>query len=141
MVSIFILMCITYINRVCDTDQGQIQDFKLGGAQLKKLRRAEGGTKIFGVFRVKNHDFMQKNNIFSNFRGGARRLCPPPPLNPPLQTVESLWFLICMAGRWLGCLTRSVNYLMYVQNENKFSSIKNIEKCYITLCYINLIQR
>jgi hypothetical protein len=48
-----------------------------GGAQLKKLRRAEGGAKIFGVFRVKNHDFRQKNHIFSNFRGGARRVRPP----------------------------------------------------------------
>jgi hypothetical protein len=34
------------------------------------LRRAEGGTKIFGVFRVKNHDFTPKNHIFFNFRGG-----------------------------------------------------------------------
>jgi hypothetical protein len=76
--------------------QGRIQDFKLGGgAHLKKLHRAEGGAKflgyfvwkitilrqkiiffpiaegganIFGVFRVKNHDFTQKNHIFSNFR-------------------------------------------------------------------------
>ena len=68
--------------------QGRIQDFKLGGggAHLKKLRRAEGGAKIFGVFRVKNHDFTPKNHIFSNFRGGARRVRPPPPppLNPPL---------------------------------------------------------
>jgi hypothetical protein len=32
-------------------DQGRIQDFKLGGAHLKKLRRAEGGAKNFGVFR------------------------------------------------------------------------------------------
>ena len=68
--------------------------------------------KIFGVFRVKNHDFTpkknhifpileggarnfwgisceksrfyaQKNHIFTNFRGGARRVRPPP-LNPPL---------------------------------------------------------
>ena len=31
----------------------------------------QGGTKIFGVFCVKNHDFMQKNHIFSNFRGGV----------------------------------------------------------------------
>jgi cellulose biosynthesis protein BcsQ len=31
---------------------------------LKKLRRAEGGAKIFGVFRVKNHDFTPKNHIF-----------------------------------------------------------------------------
>ena len=46
--------------------QGRIQDFKLGGAHLKKLRRAEGGAKIFEVFRVKNHDFMPKNHIFSN---------------------------------------------------------------------------
>ena len=28
-----------------------------GGAHLNKLRRAEGGAKIVGVFRVKNHDF------------------------------------------------------------------------------------
>jgi hypothetical protein len=32
--------------------QGRIQDFKLGGTHLKKLRRAEGGVKMFRVFRV-----------------------------------------------------------------------------------------
>jgi hypothetical protein len=37
--------------------QGRIQDFKLGGAYFKKLRRAEGGANIFGVFHVKNHHF------------------------------------------------------------------------------------
>jgi hypothetical protein len=42
-----------------------------GGAHSKKLRRVEGGVKIFGVFRVKNHDFTPKNLIFSNFRGSA----------------------------------------------------------------------
>ena len=57
--------------------QGRIQDFKLEGAHLEKLRRAEGGAKIVGVFRVKNHDFTPKNLIFSNFRGGARRVRPP----------------------------------------------------------------
>ena len=81
--------------------QGRIQDFKSGGGggvHLKKLRRAEEGAKIlgvfrvknhyfttkkyifyncgrwrenFGVFRVKNHDFTPKNHIFSNFRGGG----------------------------------------------------------------------
>ena len=47
-------------------NQGWIQDFKLGGggAHLKKLRRAEGGAKIFGVFRVKNHDFTSKKSYF-----------------------------------------------------------------------------
>ena len=65
-----------------DTLQGRIQDFKLGGAHLKKLRRVEGGAKIFGVFRVKNHDFTPKNHIFSNFRGGGGRRVRP--LDPPL---------------------------------------------------------
>ena len=50
--------------------QGRIQDFKLGGA-LKKIASSGGGAKIFGVFRVKNHDFTPKNQIFSNFRGGG----------------------------------------------------------------------
>jgi hypothetical protein len=49
--------------------QGRIQDFKLGGAHLKKLRRAVGGAYIFGVFRVKNHDFTPKNLIISNCEG------------------------------------------------------------------------
>ena len=40
-----------------------------GGAYLKKLRRAEGGAKIFGVFRVKNHYFTPKNHIFPILRG------------------------------------------------------------------------
>jgi hypothetical protein len=34
-----------------------------GGAHLKKLRQAEGGAKMFGVFRVKNHDFTPKIGI------------------------------------------------------------------------------
>ena len=49
--------------------QGRIPDFKLGGAHLKKLRRAEGGAKILGVFRVKNHYFTPKNHMFSNCEG------------------------------------------------------------------------
>ena len=44
-------------------NQGRIQDFKLGGAYLKKLRRAEGGAKIVGVFRVKIRDFTPKKQI------------------------------------------------------------------------------
>ena len=44
---------------------------------------------MFGVFRVKNHDFTQKNHIFSNFVGGARRVRPPP-LDPPLIIYKAL---------------------------------------------------
>jgi hypothetical protein len=45
--------------------------FQVRGGTLKKIVRAEGGANIFGVFRVKNHDFRPKNHIFSNFRGGT----------------------------------------------------------------------
>jgi hypothetical protein len=37
---------------------------------------AEGGANIFGVFRVKNHNFTPKNPIFSNLWGRARRVPP-----------------------------------------------------------------
>ena len=50
-----------------NSGQGWIQDFKLGGAHLKKMRRAEGGANIVGVFRVKNHDFTPKYHTFLQF--------------------------------------------------------------------------
>ena len=98
--------------RLVNLIQGRIQEFKLGGGALKKIapsggRRenfwgiscekslfyakksffpiAEGGAKIFGVFRVKNHDFTPNKIIFSPILGGgggARRVRPP--LDPPL---------------------------------------------------------
>jgi hypothetical protein len=38
--------------------------FQVRGAHLEKMHRAEGGAKIFGVFRVKNHDFTPKKSYF-----------------------------------------------------------------------------
>ena len=58
-------------------DPGADPGFQVRGGAVKNIAPS-GGAKMFGVFRVKNYDFMPKNNIFSNFRGGA------PPLNPPL---------------------------------------------------------
>ena len=58
--------------------------FQVRGAHLKKLRRAEGGAKFFGVFRVKNHDFTLKNHIFSNC--GGRR--------------ENFWGISCEKSRF-----------------------------------------
>ena len=49
-----------------------------GGALKKKLRRAEGGANIFGVVRVKNHDFTPTKSYFYQFFGGARTGCAPP---------------------------------------------------------------
>ena len=38
--------------------------FRVRGAHLIKLRRAEGCAKMFVVFRVKNHDFTPKIIFF-----------------------------------------------------------------------------
>ena len=92
-----------------------------GGAHLKKLRRAEGGTKMFGVFRVKNHDLTPKNLIFSDCEGrrencwgisceksrfydkkiiffpilgGARAGCAPPPPPPWIRPCK-LYDYVC----------------------------------------------
>ena len=48
--------------------------FQVRGAHLKEMRRAEGGAKNVGVFRVKNHDFTPKNHIFSNCEGRREHL-------------------------------------------------------------------
>ena len=64
-------------------DSGADPGFQVRGGALKKMHRAEGGAINFWLFRVKNHDFTPKNLIFSNFRGGARRVRPP--LDPPLR--------------------------------------------------------
>ena len=56
-----------------------------GGAHLKNLRRAEGGAKFVLVFRVKNHDFTQKNHIFSNCGG----------------KLEIFWGISCEKSRFL----------------------------------------
>ena len=93
--------------------QGRIQDFKLGGAHLKKLRRTEGGAKIFGVFRVRNHDFTPKNHIFSNFRG-AHAGAPPPPVDPPLPSLARAVVLISFANiQKKGICTNITLTLMY----------------------------
>ena len=85
---IFKLFLCVYADDRTVVYQGRIQDFKLRGA-LEKLRRVEGGAKIVGVFRVKNHDFTPNNHIFSNFKGGRVPGAPPPPLDPPLYTSMS----------------------------------------------------
>jgi hypothetical protein len=61
--------------------------------------RAEGGAKIFEVFRVKNHDFTPKNHIFSNFRGGAGYA--PPPLDPPLHSLMGGTVVVVIVCSWI----------------------------------------
>ena len=88
------------IQKDCTTDQLKMQlnrsgadpGFQVGGrgTHLKKLRRAKGGAKNFGVFRVKNHDFTPKNHIFSNFRGGGAHQLRAPPLPPGSAPADCL---------------------------------------------------
>ena len=49
-------------------EPGADPGFQVKGDAFKKSCRAEEGAKMFGVFRMKNHDFTQKNHFFSNFR-------------------------------------------------------------------------
>ena len=71
-------------NKKHSTIQGRIQDFKLGGAHIKKLRRAERGAKIFGYFVWKITILRQKIIFFPILGGGAR----PPPESAPAICVE-----------------------------------------------------
>jgi hypothetical protein len=78
-----LVIVLSVLLRYTDSDYpfaGADPGFQVRGAHLNKLHRAEGGANIFGIFRVKNHDFTPKNHIFFfNFRGGRA---------PPL-----LWYL------------------------------------------------
>ena len=57
---------------------GEDPGFQVRWAHLKKLRRAEGGAKIVGVFRVKNSRFCAKMFSFFPILGGwGRRVRPP----------------------------------------------------------------
>jgi hypothetical protein len=64
------ILGICQVNDTIQQIHGADPGFQVRGGALKKLRRAEGGAKFLGVFRVKNHDFTPKNHVFSNFRGG-----------------------------------------------------------------------
>jgi hypothetical protein len=44
---------------------------------------AQGGAKIVGVFRVKNHDLKPKKKIVIPILGRARAACAPTPLDRP----------------------------------------------------------
>ena len=74
-----------YIYPLCNQLlSGADPGFQVRGGALKKLCQAERGTKYLGVFHVKNHDFMPKNLIFSNFRGSVCRVRPPPGSAPDI---------------------------------------------------------
>jgi hypothetical protein len=114
-------MCLIHILLVCSLSPhitGADPGFQVrGGRHLKKLRRAEGGAKIFGVFRVKNHNFTQKNHIFSNFRGGGHAPgAPPSPGSTPVLGVN--------------CANKELLLLFYLSTNNKNNN-NNDFSCFI----------
>ena len=103
-------------------DQGRIQDFKLGGgAHLKKWRRAEGGANIFGVFRVKNHDFTQKKIIFFPILGGGPLLPPgssPADINYFLTLIKH-YFCSQFCNYMYTCYLEIIKWTKILGQENK----------------------
>ena len=62
--------------------------FQIRGGALKKIAPSGGRRENFwGISSEKSRFYPQKNHIFSNFMGGARRV--PPPLNPPLTVTTN----------------------------------------------------
>jgi hypothetical protein len=66
------------------------------------MRRAEGGAKIFGVFRVKNHDFTPKNYIFS-ILGGVREIFGVFHVKNHDFTPKKIIFFPILGGARAGC--------------------------------------
>jgi hypothetical protein len=89
------------------------------------LRRAQGGANIFGVFRVKNHDFTPKNHIFSYFFGGGAPGAPPRPGSAPVLdflTVPTVWyflFVILILWKRYNLVVHKKNNEMFFYKPNK----------------------
>ena len=69
---------------------------------------AEGGAKIFEVFRVKNHDFTPKNRIFFQFQGGRAPGAATPESAPGIRRASCLFIV---SHREYGSLLSLVRYL------------------------------
>jgi hypothetical protein len=92
---------------------GAVPGFQVRGAHLKKLGRAEGGAKIFGVFRAKNHDFTPKNHIVSNCGGRC----------------ENFWGISCEKSRY--CAKKSYFYQFIIAKRNRASVIQECNIPYV----------
>ena len=84
----FVLLYVfTFFVSCCDI-QGRIQDFKLGGAQFKKIAPSGGRREHFwGISLVKNHNFTQKKSYFFPILGGRVGRTPG---EPPLETAPDI---------------------------------------------------
>ena len=108
-----VLMSYSLLFYIITPFQGRIQDFKLGGGA-----HLEGGAKIIGVFRVKNHDFTPKINFLSNFRGARARIRPC--FHFQLLMSNSLWGLIVFR-QWQSNHCFSVAIIITTRSRNRIN--------------------
>jgi hypothetical protein len=74
--------------------QGRIQDFKLGGGgALKKIAPSGGRRNIFWGISCEKSRFYAKKSFFPILGGGACRVRPPHPLDPPLPLKLCTWYI------------------------------------------------
>ena len=84
------LRCSGCVSSSCSTsNQGRIQDFKLGGAHFKKLPRAEGDAKFLGYFVWKITILRKKIISFPILVGSAPGA--PLPGSAPGSVVFTYW--------------------------------------------------
>jgi hypothetical protein len=110
--------------------------FSYGNSLYITFAPSGGSRENFGVFRVKKHDFTPKNHILSNFRGGARRVRPPPGSAPaighynlvsiPHFCRNSLFWTILVkicSLRWERIWFFGVKSCFFTRNTPKFSRL------------------
>ena len=119
---LYITFCSYVLFFVCSSSiygcwSGADPGFQVRGAHLKTLRWAEGGAKMFGIFRVKNHDFTPKNLII--------------PLDPPLlitplvsSNLSSLSFLLedkTPLSKSLTCILSAIKSGLHIYSDTSYS--------------------
>jgi hypothetical protein len=87
---------------------------------------------------VKNHDFMPENLIFSNFRGGMCRVCPP--LDLPLvclisESYDTLSLTLSYNPPWISLSPSSIVGVCIHRTPNKLSILNLNSVCIMSVCY------
>ena len=93
-----------------------------GGVYLKKLRRAEGGVKFFGVFCVKKITILCQKIIFFPILGGVCAGCAP--LDPPLGLLTTEGVMVVIVWQldfhlFLTCNTYiqcNITFIVYLEH-------------------------
>ena len=103
------MSCIFMITVNAGADLG----FPVGGGHT------QNNWKLLAYFVWKNHDFKQKNHIFSNFRGCVCRVLPPPWIRP--------WYVFNSVKKGID-IEVSIEEISYIYKNSFISFNKDIIK-------------